>query len=734
MADENGKLITAINSLRESNSEKLGDIFGQGNQSNDILRDIKKGIEDQLNMSKQKVLDDEETRRESAKKNTADKITKEKDSVDDSFELKGILQILAGIGAAIAGLAVGLVQGFANIVKSAVKFFRARIAFMFAPFARFIDAISDVFGKRGTGQIFKGNTYKTLGRLTGLFRSFADAIKGLENRFSSVLKSLKSFGALVRSYAGMLANTIKGVAQLGIEKALASIKRGVSGLTGFLKSIAGLGNFADIKKSLPDLKALQGLKNLLSDKIVKPFQNFINGIRGVGQSTSVLGKTLARFFGAFKIIGRFIAFPLTIIMGIIDGFKGLQAGADRQLGLFDKIIGGTIGAITGVLKGLVAMPLDLIKSAVSWIAEKIFGEDNFLTKFLDSFSFSDMFQMVGDRIADSFVKFFNGIIYWFSDIKEKLMKPFEEGFSLSGIIEFGASLPSILVGGIFDFVKNAASSLLDLFGFEDAAKFLDSFKFTDILLNMIGRVGMFLSDTLGSLFSDLKNIFKGDGPLLDRVLKFVRNLVTSLYTWPMDLLKNAVSGIFGLFGYDDISQQLDSFSFKDAFGKIIDWVIALPGRLVDGLMGILSGEIDVGQMISDAMTSVGDMASQFNDYLKSIAKPRLSALAKDDSWFGKLGNFLVPKQAFEWAGVNPDTGEIAAPKISAPEVTAQTDRGSQVANMSRENASAKAGASVAIVNAPVQQTTQNVSNNSTAAIIDQNLPTVDYNDRSWGFA
>jgi hypothetical protein len=656
------KLIEAIDTLRYENAQYHTVNFSEQEKQTKNTESLNKTVGEFLAEFKKSRVegqkDAEEDRLENKDKTPPAPIRPERDKSDlPSFELKGILAILAGIGASIAGFAVGLVQGFGNIVKLATKAFRARISGMFAPFSRFVDAISDIFGKRGTGQIFKGSTYKTLGRLSGVFRSFSDIIKGLEIRFAGTLKNLKNFGTSVKSFAVTIANTVKGVAQLGIDRLLTTIRSGMTSISSFFKSVAGFGNFADVRKSLPDLKAFRALKDTLSAKIVTPFKNFINGIRGVGQSTSTLGKTLARFFGAFKVIGRFVAFPLTIIMGIIDGFKGLLKGAERQEGMFNKLLGGAIGAITGVLKGLVAMPLDLLKDGISWIAGKL-GFKNF-EKMLDSFSFGEMFQFVGDNLADNFVRFFSEIGESLSNSFNSLMEPFKDGFSLGGLFEFIVTLPSKLSAGLLDLTLEMFESLFRLFNMNDAA------------------------------------------------------------------------------------QALDNFSVTDTLQSFINYIFGLPGKLLDGIVSLFEGF-----SIYDALSAMGDFVTAVENQMRKLI---LSILPDPDSLLAKV----IPDGLYEWAGTPVSEPKMVADasnqkmdnrvepvedksqateteeRLSRANSTPQTSRGQELSDKSKENA-LSSGVSVNVVNAP---TSQSVTNNSqsTAAIMDKNMPTVDYNDRTWAF-
>jgi len=732
MADE--RLLQAVDALRFENAQYHDENYAKQGKIVDNTGMVAKTMGELLDEfregRRQSALDAEEARRDSQSNAPAPSRRDGSDSTDpdNPFDLKGILQILAGIGAAVSGFAVGLVQGFGKILLMASKSFARLLKLdkLVAPIknlakginTRFVNLAASVMRQirsailafsisfpRLTNMLINfGTRISDIGKSAG--KSFDDVIKGFKTTFSNLkmafVQGTNGFNGLARSANG----TFRSLN--GIEK-IANTWGKVTGQLG---------------------QSIKTIASVLGDKVVKPFQNFMRGLRGVGESTSRLGKALGTLFQGFRTIGRFIAFPVTIIMGIIDGFKGLLAGAERQEGTLNKLIGGAIGAITGVLKGLVAVPLDLLKGAVSWIAGKL-GFSEF-EKLLDSFSFAEAFQMIGDRIADGFIGFFDGVFYIFTDLKQRLMKPFEDGFSIEGVLTVISGLPGTIYGGILDLLKNGVSSVLRIFGANDSADTIDSFNFTDLIDGIVGSIAGFVTSTFSGLKDSLFAIFNSDSeaPLLERIYSFVRDMISTVVTFPYDLIKNVASGIFGFFGFDEAQEQLDSFSFKDTFGRMIDFIVGLPSMLVDGLMGILTGEIDVGAMISDAMATAGGMASQFNEYLKSIAQPYLADLAQDDSWLGKIGNFLVPEAAFDWAGVNPDTGAFTA--IERPQVTAQTQRGSDVAEMSKENAQSAGSASVTIA-APTQSNVTN-NNSNTSAIIDQNLPTVDHNDRSWSYA
>jgi len=716
MAEQNlGKVTDAIIRLREENATQSREMISKQSSASESLGDIATLLREQLKMTQQGLLDAEESRRESKKGATDDKKEKEKGGIDkESFELKGVLQIVAGIGAAI----VGFVSGFAaaitngiklmfsgvttrvgNIVKgittsikesAIVKNISTRLKSIFAPVTRFIDALGDVFGKRGTGQFLKGSTYKTLGNLTKYVRSFADWTKRVSDGWRLVGQAA----------AGKVVQTI--------DKVRDAVRAFGASINNTLKSLRGVNKFGD-------LRAFAELKKVLSAKIVQPFTNFIKGVKGVGESTSKIGKTLGKFFSVFKVIGRFVAFPLTIVMGIIDAFKGFQAGQDRQIGFFNKLIGGLGGAITGVLKGLVAMPLDLIKGAVSWIAGKL-GFENF-SKLLDSFSFGELFQKIGDSITDGFVKFFDGIVYVLKNAWAGLMKPFQDGFSFGAVAEFIVTLPTKFVGAILDLVKNGVSALLSIFGQEDAAASLDEFSFIDTFEGIIDFVKTLpgkLVDKIVGMFEgfDIGSALEGIGDFATAATNQLKALIRNILPDPDSILAKIIPD--ALYEWTDTPAPPPPKKPEEPAPKE-EPVSELPAptpkpekpALDPNTMVDKKGDV-YGDEFIDPVT--GEKRRQ------RIFKSDQQAQAKVDK---DTADFLAEMDALE-----------AKPK--RPDITPQTVRGNDLDTMSKENAQS-GGATNVVVAAPQQQTVNNNSTQSTTAVMDQNLPTVDQNDRTYAY-
>lgn len=736
-------LVAAINKLKDENTRyneemslSMGASLDQGEQQNIVLKDI---LDQIIGSREDAKYDAEEARRDSqAPQSPAPRPpATQSEEVQNPFgELKGILQTLAGIGAAVTGLVTGFVKQYAKITLGLLKLFTPRaiagyfrtlanglgrvgtlllrgIDRAFEPFRRFLRL--EIFDKPRA--LFTNvvtsirNTFTNgLNRITqavdtvrDVFRGLIKPITDLGTRIRSfftggfarvgtavdstvgtmirrITDSVRQIGALIRSSAGAALNTgaavvenagkaigrvfttAKGNLLKQIDNIQKAFTAGTNGVRGVSRSLNGTFRSLNVIEKIS--RAFGQAVTFTSNNLIKPIKTLTGFGERAGKAAQAFAKmkgALGGIFRAFASIGRFIAFPVTFIMGVIDAFKGAQRGAERQTGTLNKIIGGISGAIFGVFKGLIMVPLDLIKDAFSWILGKVgLGE---FSAILDSFSFADSFMKLGDVLTDGLLDIFDGLYYNFKKMGTELMKPFQDGFSFEALIEFVTNIPRIAIGGALDMMKTVASSILNMLGFEDAA-----------------------------------------------------NLLTD-------------------------------FSFMDHFGKIIDFVVALPGKLVDGLMGILTGEIDIGEVLSSAMSTAGNMAAQFNEYLKSVAQPYLQGLAQDDSWLGSIGKFVVPEPAFEWAGVDKDTGEITDPvtvtapessraetaEPSAPDVTPRTATGEQLDQQSRENAQAQSSGSTVVVADGSSKTTVN-NTSQTAAVIDQNLPTQDMNDRSWSFA
>jgi len=310
----------------------------------------------------------------------------------------GFLGLIAGITGAIAGLVAGVVQGFTDVLRMVMGPVLKGLAFI----------------TRGIGKFFLGYGKATLKLLTkalggvqgkilqGFFRGVGlgvdgkpttrtnKLVKGLYRLPNNLTKALSNFSESFKKFGSTFGKRLKVNFKL--------FTRGFGrGLKSLMTSLTTVGNklfkpFMAWGEDISKLGKMIGGQGKKSAGIISKIGGFFKSF----------GSIFGKFFTIFRTLGRVIFFPITIIMTMVDAFNGFKEGFAN-----DGIIGGVLGAISGVLIGLIGMPLDLIKSAVSWIAGKM-GFENF-SETLDAFSFSDMIGNLFGAVTDTLTGFMDGI-------------------------------------------------------------------------------------------------------------------------------------------------------------------------------------------------------------------------------------------------------------------------------------------------------------------------------------
>ena len=338
------------------------------------------------------------------------------DMSDAMGSLKGISFV--GMIGAILGATVGLIKGgvsgfldavgvvlksFTGLFKLFVKGVSAGFAKLFPNFTKTILNISKGIGTafnqglkgvnggiRGVNGAFRKLNFadkiaKSMGRLVANINGFgANVMARISTLGANISAGAKSIGANITARAGtfgtFVANTTKSVGAT---------------INGFMRNLGFANFFDEIAKSG---KAVGGRISGFVQSITKGAQTFFNGIK------VAFSGAFGKFFSAFSRLGRFIFFPITIIIGIIDGIKGFIQGYKEQ---GDSLFAGLLGGISGVLQGLIGIPLDLLKSLVGWIAGK-FGMEG-AEEFLASFSFAELIGSLFNTITDSVLGFFDAM-------------------------------------------------------------------------------------------------------------------------------------------------------------------------------------------------------------------------------------------------------------------------------------------------------------------------------------
>ena len=107
----------------------------------------------------------------------------------------------------------------------------------------------------------------------------------------------------------------------------------------------------------------------------------------------MIGRIMSFAQGFGRVLGK-LFLPVTIVMsafdlitGFIDGFKESEGN-----NIVSKFIDGVGGGLSKMIGNLIGIPLDLLKSGVSWIMGKL-GFDG-AVKFLEGFSFKDLLMTI----------------------------------------------------------------------------------------------------------------------------------------------------------------------------------------------------------------------------------------------------------------------------------------------------------------------------------------------------
>ena len=424
----NDEFNSATKNLLGFDANKIRSALTLGMKENSIVPSIEKLIS-----TNQEGIDKEERRQLASQKGAAARVEADNEKMRQEEKTQSIFHsIAAGIDNLAAGVAnikaedvgMGLLAPIGLIGAVIVSFVGAfvtevkrqfdGIKAIFKTFDTLFEPVKNLI--RNVGKTFAGKD-TAIGRF---FQFIGDTFKSIKGFFNTRLESLKT-SKLVQGGGQLFDDFVKGA------KAL----------------FAPIGDlFSAIGRSVKSVAAM-GAEGGVIGKIL----GFAKGF----------GATLGKLFLPVTIvIGAFDA-----ITGFIDGFK--ESEGNNILSRFYDGVGGGLGKLVG---NLIGIPLDLLKSGVSWIMSKL-GFDS-AVEFLESFSFAELiknlvsapFNMISKAI-DYIVKLFTGDANLFADIG-----------SMFGSIADGATslLKSILRGilpdpsgesdGVFGFIKKAVSSVI----------------------------------------------------------------------------------------------------------------------------------------------------------------------------------------------------------------------------------------------------------------------------------
>ena len=245
----------------------------------------------------------------------------------------------------------------------------------------------------------------------------------------------------------MLRNAVTAFRESALVKSIKGMKDILVGIVGRITSV--IGGFGKVAGPVAGAaaKGVSGIFGLLSNVV------------------SIVSKAISPFLIMMKGIGGMVAkvlWPLTIIIAAFDFMKGFRKENNWDgdpATLFDKIGMG----IDEVLKGLIGLPLDLIKKCVGWIMDKMgLGTKTVIDDFTgeeivqksewrkayDAFSFSELISKLWQGL-------WGGIDQGITWVKELFTDP---GAAIAqvwtGASNIGQWLYDNTIKGFIDWVKD----------------------------------------------------------------------------------------------------------------------------------------------------------------------------------------------------------------------------------------------------------------------------------------
>ena len=343
----------------------------------------------------------------------------------------------------------------------------------------------------------------------------------------------------------------------------------------------------------------------------------------------------------------------SIFREIADGVRDLNATFMKKikekgkagLGLVAALIAAPIVALLSFFKEL-SLQLKLIGIiGDGGLLGKMFAPiGRFFTSFKNFFNmkypYNDVAGFIDDvikgagRVLRPVGNFFSKLAGFFRTFVNYVKGLVAASASATGILKFAAGfgkvlgkffLPVTIIMSAFDFITG----------------FIDGFKESEgnnIVSRFIDGVGGALSKVIGNLIGI-----------------------------PLDLLKSGVSFIAGMLGFEEAEKFLDSFSFADLIMSIVKAPMDLMSFVVDYIVGMFTGENDLVGDIVGGLGNLMDTAKQFiKDMLRKILpNPKGNLLSK-------LASKAIPDSVYEFAGIDPDTGQII-PDPPEPPATAEPD-------------------------------------------------------------
>ena len=248
---------------------------------------------------------------------------------------------------------------------------------------------------------------------------------------------------ITKAVMTMFDDTFKGIANLlkGTPDNPSVFTRITNSFTSALDTVKD--TFTGVKATITESTAFKSLTTFaddIADSISKTFKPFKDAIMGIfkpaaagagaagaaGASSGALAAIIAPLKGIASAIGK-IFLPLTVILGVFDGYKGFE----EEYGDSQSILDGLRGSVKGIIDGFIGSFVRLIGSAFDYVLS-FFGLEGtgesvstFAKDVTAAFEESvgglvdiitGIFSFDLERVKQGVVNLIGGTIDWASDV------------------------------------------------------------------------------------------------------------------------------------------------------------------------------------------------------------------------------------------------------------------------------------------------------------------------------
>lgn len=299
-----------------------------------------------------------------------------------------------------------------------------------------------------------------------------------------------------------------------------------------------------------------------------------------------LDKMMIAFLAGMAII--FKQAPLKFMSAMASMTRGIVTSYAKSTKLVTGAMTSVIGGFLKTIGKIFSFPLEKFKK-LSWVK-----------KLTDSFT---MFGMYVDDIRVNLGKNLNAF-------GSKIKNMFK---AIPGLTKLGALFGKIsgMFKPVIEGVKNIGTVMKSIGG---------SSGILGKVFRIVGRAFAPLYAVF-SIFTNIRDDLAGAGTISEKVMAVLtgltKGLVDTFITGPLDLVKDLVGWVAGIFGFESFKEKLDSFSFGDMMNDAVDsigeFIMAIPKKVTDLFSTVMDYFSETWDGVKKTLSKIPGIGRFFSD-------------------------------------------------------------------------------------------------------------------------